>query len=273
VNAALVHAVLAGGVNDPRRLARWSVDPLALRALGVDPASFDLQAMRGLVGLALKVRHNGLRDAFPHTFRLLNIAGLEIDVFAEYALARAIAGVPLAPDNEGRAEDLVAFIERWHDGRQRTHALLWDLARHEHALFQLTQQATTAPAIAPTRRPTAGSVPRVRGAIRLHEMQHDPLAIVAAVRQREATLDEIKEYPCAVCYRRAEGESSVHVVELDAFAFAAMQVTAEGCRSVADMSATLGFGGRPPARMLTLLAQLGDAGLLTFSHPVRDASS
>jgi hypothetical protein len=271
MKAALVHSVVAGGVNDPGRLALWSADPQTLRALGVDPASLDLMALRGFAGLTLKVRHNGLRDAFLHTFRLLNVSGLEIEIFAEYALARAVTRSALADTNEARAQDLIDFIEHWHDPRQATHALLWDLVRHEHALLQLGQPTAAAPATNPPSRPTPRSVPRVRGAVRLHEMRHDPRAIVQAVRQRVPALDSIPASPCALCYWRPEGKSSVHIVELDAFGFVAMQA-ANGCRSVADMSTALGLGRRPPARVLRLLVQLRDAGLLAFTGATRGQS-
>jgi hypothetical protein len=272
MKAALIHAVLAGGVNDPRRLALWSADPQALRALGVDPASLDLQALRGFAGLALKVRHNGLRDAYIHTFRLLGVAGLEIELFADYALALAAAGGALANSNEERGQDLIDFIRRWHDPRQATHALLWDLVRHEQALLQLAQPMTAVPAADPLSRPTPGSVPRVRGTVRLHEMQHDPRVIVQVLRQREPALDSIAAMPCALCYWRPEGESSVYIVELDAFGFAALQA-ADGRRSVSDLSAVLGLSRRPPARVLRLLTQLRDAGLLAYAGRARGRSS
>lgn len=277
MKAALVHAVLAGGVNAPQRLAQWAADPQALQALGVDPASLDLQALRGFAGLALKVRHNGLRDAFVHVFRLLNVAGLEIELFADYAAARAAAGTALAGSNEARAQELIDFIARWHDPARATHALLWDLVRHEQALLQLARPAgadesDVVPRADRVPAPTPGAVPHLRGSLRLHEMRHDPRAIVQALRQREPDLTAIAVAPCTLGYWRPEGASSVHVVELDAFGFAALQA-ADGRRSVAALSAALGAGRRPPARVLRLLKQLQDAGLLMFTRRVQGASA
>ena len=281
MKAALVHAVLAGGVHAPQRLAQWAADPQALQALGVDPASLDLQALRGFAGLALKVRHNGLRDAFASSFRLLNVAGLEIEIFANYAAARAAAGTALAGSNEARAQELIDFIADWHDPGNTTHALLWDVVRHEQALLQLARSAdaadaaeaaASAPEPSYRRVPTPGAVPQVRGALRLHEMRHDPRVVVQALRQRVPDLGAIAARPCLLGYWRPEGVSSVHVVELDAFGFAALQA-ADGWRSVAELSAALGLGRRAPARVLRLLAQLQDAGLVMFTRRVRGPSS
>lgn len=273
MNAALVHAVIAGGVHDPRRLAEWAADPQALRVLGLDPASLDLQALRHFSGLALKVRHNGLRDSYPQSFRLLDVAGLEIEVFADYALAHATTQAPLAASNEARAQALVDFIQRWHDPRRATHALLWDLLRHEQALAQLvhTGAATAEPPFPLQSRPTAASVPHVRGAVRLHELQHDPRATVAALRQRTPDLASLLPATCALCYWRPPGEAAVGLVELDAFGYAVLQA-ANGQHSVADIAAALGLGRRVSAPVLRLLTQLQQTGLLVYAARVPAAA-
>ena len=270
MNAALVHAVLAMGVHDPRRLAEWATDPQALRALGVDPASLDLQALRHFSGLSLKVRHNGLRDAYPHSFRLLDVAGLEIELFAAYALDHAVSGAPLALTNEARAQALIDFIRSWHDPRLPTHALLWDLLRHEQALSQLAHADAVVPEppFARQTRPTASGVPHLRGTVLLHELQYDPHAVVATLRQQVPDLDSTLPSPCALCYWRPPGAAAVSLVQLDVFGHAVLQA-ADGLRSVAEIAAELGLSrrvsGRVPARVLELLGQLQDAGLLAFA--------
>lgn len=274
MSAAQVHAVLAGAVSDPRRLAEWAADPQALRALGVDPASLDLPALRGFAGLALKVRHNGLRDAFMHSFRLLNVAGLEIEVFADYALARAGSGTALAATELARARAMVEFVRHWHDPGCAAQALLWDLLRHELALFELMQPASTeapVPAAGSSTLPTPGAVLRVRGTVCLHEMRHDPNAIVLALRQREPDLAAIQPAPRALCYWRPPGEAAVRIVELDAFGFAALQAAA-GRRRVSELSVALGLGPRVPGPVRALLMQLQQAGLLSFERRSRSAT-
>jgi len=273
MRAAQVHAVLAGGVSDPRRLAEWAADPQALRALGVDPASLDLPALRGFAGLALKVRHNGLRDAFMHSFRLLHVAGLEIEAFADYALARASTGTALAATVAARARALVDFVRQWHDPGCAAQALLWDLLRHEQALFELMQPVAAEaqmPAAGFSTSPTPGAVMRVRGTVRLHEMRHDPGAIVLALRQREPDLAAIAPAPRALCYWRPPDEAAVRIVELDAFGFAAVQA-AEGQRCVSELSVALGLGPRVPGPVRALLMQLQRAALLSFERRPRSA--
>jgi len=263
MKAAQVHAVLAGGVSDPRRLAEWAAEPQALQALGVDPASLDLRALRGFAGLALEVRHNGLRDALPHSFRLMQVAGIEIELFADYALALARTGTRLASTDAGRAQALIEFVRDWHEPGVEVHAMLWDLLRHEQALLELDRPVeaeawTSAP-------PMPGAVLRVRGAMRLHEMQHDPAAIVMALRQRQPDLQAVAPAPRALCYWRPPGETGVRVVELDAFGFAALQAAQARCR-VCELSLAMGRSARVPAAVRALLLHLQQAGLLDFER-------
>jgi len=273
MKAARVHSVLVGGVQDPRRLLEWAEDPQALRSLGVDPASLDLDALRLFSGMALKVRHNGLRASYPHSFRLLDVAGLEIEVFAAYALDLAVSGAPLGTSDEARAQAFIDFVRDWHDPRKQSHVLLFDLLHHEQALSQLASAggAATGRGSPSSTRPAATSVPRVRGAVRLHELGHDPRTLVDVLRQREPDLGAIALAPCSLCYWRPPGAEGAGIVELDAFGFAVIQAT-DGRRSVADITAGLGLGRRVPARVLRLLAQLQDAGLLAFAARRRPAS-
>ena len=128
MTARQVHAVLAAGVDDPALLAGWEQDPERLRAHGIE--TIDLDAIRKFAGLTAKVRHNLLRDDLPLTFRLLNVAGLEIEVFAAYAAVRR----KFAATTAERIRDLVAFLDGWVDRERREHVLLWDLIRHEAAI-------------------------------------------------------------------------------------------------------------------------------------------
>ena len=85
MNARRVHAVLAAGVEDPMLIAGWRTEPARLVRLGIEPESLDLNALWKLAGLTIKVRHNGVRQQLPGTFRLMAAAGLEISLFADYA--------------------------------------------------------------------------------------------------------------------------------------------------------------------------------------------
>ena len=274
MNAALVHAVLARAVNDPLQLAKWTADPQALRAMGVDPSSLDLAGLRHFSGLALKVRHNGLRSAYPQSFRLIDVADLEIELFAAYAVGHAQSRQPLAASDEARAQALIDFVQHWHDPAVAAQSLLWDLLRHEQTLSQLAvagDASTDAACAAPTR-PSATSVPHVRGAVRLLELQHDPRQFMPVLRQRAPELAALATATCQLCYWRAPGENSVMVVELDDFGFAVMRL-ADGRRRVADIAFALGLGRRVTATVLGLLRQLQQAGLLAFAAGQPSAST
>jgi hypothetical protein len=266
MSARQVHAVIAAGVENPSLLARWEKEPEHLRDRGVDPATIDLDALRKFAGLTVKVRHNGLREELPLTFRLMNVAGLEIEVFSAYAASRAAEGRGYAPTTEGRTLDLIAFLERWLDRERREQALLWDMIRHEHALARLAKAPPSPACAANGRAPSAASVPRLCGAIVLHEMQSDPREVAAALRQSRPPLGEIALELRYLCYWRPGGASEIDIVELDAFGFYALSLV-DGARSAADLSEAMGGKRRPARAFLRLLGELGAAGLLRFERP------
>ena len=279
MNASRVHAVIAGGVGDPRWLARWATEPEALRVLGVDPSELDLKALRGFAGLALKVRHNGLRSAFGQTFRLLHVAGLEIEVFADYAMALASSRTPLARTDLERARNLVDFIEAWHQPAIIEHALLWTVVRHELALLELTQQEDDAVAgqrasahdLKASPSPTQVSRLHLRGAVRLQELAHDPGEIARMLGAADPQLGAIAPGARSLCYWRESPACAVRIVELDEFGYAALKA-AEAGWSVAALCVSIGVSPRVPRVVRSLLGQLQQAGLLFFSNDRRRVS-
>ena len=110
MNASQVHAIIAAGLENPALLERWRRQPDLLRNRGVDPQALDLDALWKFAGLSIKIRHNGLRGELPSTFRLLNIAGLEIEVFASYASFQAGQGNRYSATADGRSQDLLLFL-------------------------------------------------------------------------------------------------------------------------------------------------------------------
>jgi hypothetical protein len=249
MNARLVHAVLAAGVDNPELIARWRADPGLLVALGVDPQAVDLDGLWKFAGLTLKVRHNPVREALPATFRLMSVAGIEIDVFAAYAADRR----RLANTTEERTRDLLEFLDRWLDRDRPEHALLWDLARHERTLATL-----------PVRVPIAARsrVPRLVGAMTLHELGCDPREVAGALWER-APLAELVALrrETYLCYWRPADADDARIVELDAFGFYALALV-DGVRTTAALHRALGGTGRPTRGFLALLERLATAGLI-----------
>jgi hypothetical protein len=271
VNARRVHAVLAAGVENPTLIARWRAEPARLGRLGVDPACFDLDALWKFAGLTIKVRHNGVRQQLPGTFRLMALAGLEIGLFADYAAFRQATGQRYAAATPQRTHDLVAFITDWIDPSVPVHALLGDIVRHEHALVCLNAapareiENPPGPEEAPVAARQASAVPALRGRIELHEMHCDPLVLAAALRQAIPPLADIPLQTRYYGYWRGDPHSAIAVLELDAFGYYLLSLV-DGCRSIADLSQALGGRRRPTRRFTRSLAQLEDLGLLTFAR-------
>ena len=274
MNARRVHAVLAAGVENPTLIASWRRDPALLRACGVDPAEIDLDALWKFAGLTVKVRHNGIREELPHTFRLLHVAELAIDVFASYAGRRAAEGRRFGDTPEARARDFVDFLEHWLDRERPPHALLWDLVRHERALAQLAAaapgpavDAPGAPVDAPGKRaraPSGAAVPRLRDGLIVHGMRSDPRAIAAVLRERAPRLEQVPLEPCCLCYWREGGE--VAIVRLDGSVHDLLSLV-DGARTAADVHRALFGGVRVTRGFLQILRELADLGVLSLGRP------
>jgi hypothetical protein len=220
MKARRVHAVIAAGLENPQLLERWQREPGLLRNCGVTLDSLDLDALWKFAGLTAKVRHNGLRTDLPLTFRLLNVAGLEIEVFASYASFCASEGRRYAATSEERAQDLSAFLGRWLDFDRREHVLLWDVLRYELALTQLSSPATVVPALPVAESsvqpaPRASSVPRICGHAILHEMRCDPRHVAALLKEKSQRLDEVPLGTFLFCYWRRDAAAEIHILQLD----------------------------------------------------------
>lgn len=263
--ASRVHAVIAAGLENPHLLTLWRQDPNRLQKCGVDPDDLDLDALWKFAGLTAKVRHNGLRRDLPLTFRLLNVTGLEIEVFASYACFRAAAGAPYADTLDARAQDLFSFLEHWLDCEKHEHALLWDLIRHELALAQLSKLTTLASTVRSSVKsaPRAATIPRVCGEIILHEMRSDPREVSAKLHEKSPRLADLSPGAFTFCYWRRDATAAMHILQLDELGFYLLSY-ADGKRSAADLSQLLGGSRRPVRGLLHALTELAAVGILTL---------
>jgi hypothetical protein len=267
MNASQVHAVLAAGLENPTLIARWRHEPDLLRKCGVDPDTIDLDALWKFAGLSVKVRHNGLRGDLPLTFRLLNVAGLEIEVFSSYASFRAAEGKSYASTSEARSQDLLMFLEHWLDADNHAHALLWDLMRHELTLSQLRKIPQSAEGVtadhphvqAPLR---AHTVPRVCGELALHEMRSDPRVTEKLLRRKLPDLREVSLGKHHFGYWRKSDE--LFVLQLDELAFYLLSMI-DGKRSTADLSYLIDGRRRPNPGLRRALGELAAIGILAFA--------
>jgi hypothetical protein len=270
MNGSRVHAVIAAGLDNPQLLARWLQQPELLRDCGVDPDKFDLAALWKFAGLTAKVRHNGLRADLPLTFRLLNVAGLEIEVFASYASYVASEGGRFAENTEGREQGLLTFLEHWLDLRNRDHVLLWDVIRHELALTRLSRMPPAQNVIpndqSPLRRiPGAESVPRVRGPALLHEMRCDPRIVAAVLQEKSPRLEDVPFGAFHFCYWRRDAASEIHILGLDELGFYLIKL-ADGRRSIAHLSRLMGGNSKPARGFLKAVGELAAVGIFEFEQ-------
>jgi hypothetical protein len=266
MSANRVHAVMAAGIDDPRLLAQWRREPALLRAYGVDPEDLDLNALWKFAGLTAKVRHNGLREDLPLTFRLLNVAGLEIEVFSSYASYIASQGGHYADSVEARAEALLSFLEQWLDFKQHAHALLWDLMRHETALSRLSRSAAAAQAFpaAESGPARASSKPRIRGEIILQEFSFDPRLLGAILQEKIPRLETAERGTFHFCYWRGKAAVEIYILPLDALTFYLLSL-ADGERTAAELVRIMGGGARLQKGVLRALSDLATIGMLNFA--------
>jgi hypothetical protein len=264
MTARRVHAVLAAGVQSPHLIDRWQADAGMLQAHGIEPASIDLAALWKFSGFTTKVRHNGVRNLLPMSFRLMGAAGFEIDFFAAYASFNAVNGRTYSGPLDERCRKLVDFMQQWLDMSVKDHVLLWDVIRHELALVTLAEDEVSAP---PDASATAG-VARIAGRLILHEMQSDPNATVSVLAAKNPALEHLGLSARYCGYWRPEHSADVHVVELDAFGYSAL-ANVDGVRSTAQLSELLGLGPQPAPDFLRAIGQFADAGIIRIA-PVLD---
>jgi hypothetical protein len=272
MTAARLHAVVSAGIANPALIARWRSDPELLRGHGIEPSALDLDALWKFAALTIKVRHNALRDELPATFRLISLAGLEIELFTAYAIDLATRRASFAPTAEGRTLDLLVFLEGWIDHDNWNHILLWDLIRHERAMGRL---ARTAPAVGSSPdlwrtgelvTPAADLVPRIRGEIVLHKMTSDPRITALALRADVPDLSAVTRRPARRCYWRTDAGPEVTTLSLNRLGFAALGLV-DGTRTIAELHRALGGGRRPSTALLRVLGELQTVGVIALRPP------
>jgi hypothetical protein len=268
LSAREVHAILAAGLADPRRLDCWR----RLRRTFINDATdaeFDVARIWLFSGLATKVRHNDLRSALPATFRILDSAQLSNELFAYYA--------PKAAElrNEGRNSktvriaSLIEFLDCWLDREKPCHSVIWDIVRHESAIYHLRTGAAGQPASSDAREAreiSARSVPlRSAGAIQL-PMSCNPVDAVRAVRAG-ADPASVPREESTFAYCLLDDRVQVRIMAVDALASFLMDA-ADGSRTVAEMAERLRESGieLAPEDLIQPLSGLASAGLLQFSE-------
>ena len=261
MKANKVHAVIAAGLHSPELITSWRQDPNQLRQCGIEPESFDFDALEKFAGLTAKVRHNGLRIDLPLTFRLLNVAGLEIELFSAYATFHAASGIGYANTTAGRAQDLQRFMEHWLDFDRTEHVLLWDTLRHELALTNL---ANLKPTLVRPKPSSATNVPRVRGSITLVAMRSDPRVDGAVLQEKAPRLNEVELGTFNFCYWRDEAAAAISVLQLDELGFCLLSLI-DGATTTATLSRMITGEKKTSPGIVNALIELAELGIIEFS--------
>jgi hypothetical protein len=258
---------MAAALSNPQMIQRWEEDPDLLRSYGFAPTDFDLNALWKFAGLVIKIRHNGLRSHLPWTFRLLNVMGLEADLFAYYGSYLARKGISLSDSAEGRAKSLGAFVEHWRKSNEEGHSLIWDVLRHELALMHLSEMFVASPKTTirtfKKRRPSATCIPTVSGSIVLHVMQHDPRSVIEMLHHASPQLQMLHAERVHLCYWKPPEASHINVFQLDELGFYILSCV-DGIGSVSDLSYQLTRSRRISSGLLRALTEIAGLGILTL---------
>src|SRR5262245_4360603 len=275
MTARQVHAVLAAGAQNPHLIAGWQANPRFLLSHGISPDSIDLSALWKFAGLTVKVRHNGLRREFPLTFRLMSTSGEEIEFFASYAAHCAAHHQQLPSGSEERAAQLGAFLAQWLAPDNPTHALLWDMFRHESAIATLFRQASSPPSsLLPSNfaaepdvpsppAPSGSSVPTIEGDIVLHQMRCDPRMVESALFKKPPSVTGVPLGAHFFAYWRSRRTAEMLVLELDEPGYYALSLV-DGARSLGVIHRALGGDERPSIGFLNSITHLAALGILSY---------
>jgi hypothetical protein len=116
-----------------RAIAPYGLDPRLLPQI----RTLDLRRMKMFSGFIGKVQHNHLWDILPATRRLLELYGVELEVFGSF---RSIQLSTRAQSRAAQLENFVGFVSRYAKPRPQF-AALDCAARYEHLAWTLGTRA------------------------------------------------------------------------------------------------------------------------------------
>jgi hypothetical protein len=267
MDARQVHAVVAAGLADPVLLERWRHSPQLLERTRIDAAQIDLDALWKFAGLSEKIRFNPCRTYLASTFRLMNLAGIEIEVFARFAKCAAELRRAGKKSPYEKMAALIEFLRDWHDPEDRRYVLLLDVIRHEYTLAELERAIGLVGSVGslPNRSchmMDLDGVPAISGSLWLHQMRFDPRLAVAELRRQSPKLDSLKPSPVNLGYW-LDHRSNIYVLDLDELVFGVLACVG-GAATARDISARLQSGGAPvsPVTTLNVLRSLSECGVI-----------
>lgn len=269
-SARQVHAIIAAGLADPKKLYSWIKNPELLKPCGIDPYDLDLKSLWRFSGLTTKVRYNDLRRILPMTFTFLSNTGLEFEIFADYAIPAAelrTAGKNTVSD---KLQGLFEFIEGWVDLRIHNHSLLWHILQHEVTIAQIRNIAKQEVILVNSKCENyefkINDIPIIRGMLRLFELRFDPRMIFDTLRRKPNELSSLQLHPVRLGYWWDGESSEINLLELDESTFHILGLI-DGRRAVRDIVQILADQENHHAEdtILEFMSQLANICLLAQS--------
>jgi hypothetical protein len=241
LNTARVHSLIATCLAEPEQIDRLVGD-------GSDEAShragehrgLDVEGIRLTAGFITKTRHNPLRRTVPWTLKALKVAGIELDVFASYAVPFAARRREGPLDDGERTRAFVDFLLNWLDPNDANHLLVRDIARHEMLTRALRDVAGTQnpPPLASSSKPGPNCVPSIRGSLHIHTTSCDPRKAIDALSAASHSLPELERRQFCFGYWNDGRSPTVEVFELDP-AGTMLLAQIDGVRSFLDIARDL----------------------------------
>lgn len=256
-----VHSVLAAAMADPVLLERWRREPSSIAASGNGASAIDLTKVWRFSGLVTKVRYSDLRSNLPVTFRMLDAAGVSIELFAAYAPTAAGLRKAGLNSKSAKLDAFMNFLDGWLDRTSPVHTLLWDMIRHESAIFHV-QTSAAGRSDAPPSAISAGSVPVRRAGAVVHELTCNPVEAARIVRAGGAPAS-VPQEDHKFCYCASQDGAQIQIIEIDALAGFLLD-SADGSTTVSEIAGLLLQCGitLEPEDLVDSIGTLVTAGLL-----------
>jgi hypothetical protein len=255
-------------------LANWRESSTARAAAPVALDDRNLDRLWRFSGLATKVRHNDVRLSLPVTFGLLDRFGLSIELFAAYAPHAAALRQAGRNARAQKIGAIASFLYRWLDRRNPAHARVWDMLRHERAIFEAQRRASGNVPSQRTRVFDAKAVPVCAPGVPRRRLGCDPIALAQMLQRRSCDLLQGPVGVFHFAYRWDARRRCVDIVRLDETAVIVLDLV-DGSSSIASIARLLRRAGVPidGSKLVSAIRPLAAARLLEFRRTASRRSS
>jgi hypothetical protein len=225
-----------------------------------------VEAIWRFSGLVTKVRHNDVRLIAPLTFKLFDLSGVSIDLFAAYAKRADALRKGGKKSAREKLLSLSDFLGTWLDHSNPAHSLMWDLIRHESAIMELQTSIASESVRRNCDLPdvSLSSIPVQRLPVIHHEMSCNVIELARVVRAGTNKLPLLCREPHYFAYHHGRDGAQIDVVEVDAIGSVIVDLS-DGHRTIGEIRSVLQRGGLllQSEDLCHAVGQLITTGLLT----------